>query len=38
MLQLDVAAPLLADDSKPIIVAKINADKYRNVAEKYDIR
>lgn len=35
--ELDVAAPLLADDSKPIIVAKINADKYRNVAEKYDI-
>ncbi|KAG0593333.1 hypothetical protein KC19_1G322000 [Ceratodon purpureus] len=35
--QLDQAAPLLADGEPPIVVAKINADKYRSAVEKYDI-
>lgn len=37
-VQLDQAAPLLADGEPPIVVAKINADKYRSAVEKYDIR
>jgi hypothetical protein len=37
-LQLDVAAPVLAQDSKPIILAKIDAEKHSRVASKYQIR
>lgn len=37
-MQLDRAAPMLADGEPPIVVAKINADKYRSAAAKYDIR
>ena len=37
-MQLDRAAPMLADSEPPIVVAKINAEKYRNAVEKYDIR
>lgn len=36
--QLDKAAPQLADGVPPIMVAKIDADKYRSMIEKYDIR
>lgn len=36
--QLDKAAPQLADGVPPIMVAKIDADKYRSLIEKYDIR
>ncbi|XP_024369534.1 protein disulfide isomerase-like 5-2 [Physcomitrium patens] len=35
--QLDQAAPFLADGEPSIVVAKLNADKYRTMAEKYDI-
>lgn len=35
--ELDVAAPKLAGLNKPIVVAKINADKYTRLAAKYDI-
>jgi hypothetical protein len=37
-VQLDLAAPLLADGEPPIVVGKINADMYRSAVEKYDIR
>lgn len=37
ILQLDVAAPKLAELNEPIVIAKINADKYRKLATKYDI-
>lgn len=37
-MQLDQAAPMLADGEPPIMVAKINADKYRSAVAKYDIR
>lgn len=37
ILQLDAAAPLLAQLDQPIMIAKINADKYRNLAAKYEI-
>ncbi|KAH7681026.1 protein disulfide-isomerase A1 protein [Dioscorea alata] len=35
--ELDVAAPKLAELNEPIVIAKINADKYRKLATKYDI-
>ncbi|WOL11942.1 protein disulfide isomerase-like 5-2 [Canna indica] len=35
--ELDAAAPMLAQLQKPIMIAKINADKYRKLAEKYEI-
>lgn len=35
--ELDKAAPQLADGVPPIMVAKIDADKYRSMIEKYDI-
>lgn len=38
LLQLDIAAPMLAQDSKPIVVAKIDAEKHARVASKYKIR
>lgn len=36
-LQLDKAAPILAGLKPPIVVAKINADKYKKLASKHDI-
>lgn len=36
-LQLDAAAPILAKLDHPIVVAKINADKYSKLASKYEI-
>lgn len=37
MLQLDVAAPILAELKQPIVIAKVNADKYTRLASKYDV-
>lgn len=36
-LQLDAAAPVLAGLNEPIVIAKIDADKYRRLASKYEI-
>lgn len=36
-LQLDKAAPILAGLKPPIVVAKIDADKYRKLGSKHDI-
>ncbi|GLT64550.1 hypothetical protein SLA2020_370360 [Shorea laevis] len=35
--QLDEAAPVLAELKKPIVIAKINADKFTGLATKYEI-
>lgn len=35
--ELDTAAPILAGLKEPIVLAKINADKYRRLADKYEI-
>ncbi|KAG2658996.1 protein disulfide isomerase-like 5-3 [Panicum virgatum] len=35
--QLDEAAPVLAGLSTPIIIAKVNADKYRKLGSKYGV-
>ncbi|KAK2659290.1 hypothetical protein Ddye_005823 [Dipteronia dyeriana] len=35
--QLDEAAPVLAGLKKPIVIAKVNADKYKRLANKYEI-
>ncbi|KAK9743299.1 hypothetical protein RND81_03G230400 [Saponaria officinalis] len=35
--ELDAAAPVLAQLKKPIVIAKIDADKYRRVGDKYEI-
>uniref|UniRef100_A0A0D9W530 Thioredoxin domain-containing protein n=1 Tax=Leersia perrieri TaxID=77586 RepID=A0A0D9W530_9ORYZ len=35
--ELDEAAPVLAGLSEPIIVAKVNADKYRKLGSKYGV-
>ncbi|CAH9124897.1 unnamed protein product [Cuscuta epithymum] len=35
--ELDKAAPALAELKQPIVIAKVNADKYRSLASKYDI-
>ncbi|KAE8057129.1 hypothetical protein FH972_013842 [Carpinus fangiana] len=35
--QLDEAAPILANLKKPIVIAKVNADKFTSLARKYDI-
>jgi len=37
-LQLDLAAPVLAKDSRPIVLAKIDAEKHSRVASQYKIR
>lgn len=36
-MQLDKAAPVLAGLKQPIIVAKIDADKYKRLASKHEI-
>lgn len=36
-MQLDSAAPVLAALKEPVVIAKLNADKYRKVASKYEI-
>lgn len=36
-LQLDAAAPVLAALKEPIVIAKVNADKFTRLAVKYDI-
>lgn len=36
-LQLDKAAPVLAGLKQPIVVAKVDADKYRKLASKHDV-
>ncbi|XP_071716148.1 protein disulfide-isomerase 5-2-like [Rutidosis leptorrhynchoides] len=35
--ELDKAAPMLSGLKKPVVIAKINADKYSRVASKYEI-
>ncbi|GMH00329.1 hypothetical protein Nepgr_002168 [Nepenthes gracilis] len=35
--ELDAAAPVLAGLKEPIVIAKVNADKYTRLASKYDI-
>ncbi|PKA57352.1 Protein disulfide isomerase-like 5-2 [Apostasia shenzhenica] len=35
--ELDAAAPVLAKLNQPIVIAKIDADKYRKLASKHDI-
>nr|DAD24296.1 TPA_asm: hypothetical protein HUJ06_025760 [Nelumbo nucifera] len=35
--ELDAAAPVLAGLDQPIVIAKINADKFRRLASKYEI-
>ncbi|KAF5455911.1 hypothetical protein F2P56_025439 [Juglans regia] len=35
--QLDEAAPILASLKEPIVIAKVNADKYTRLARKHDI-
>lgn len=37
VLQLDEAAPVLAGLSTPIVVAKVNADKYKKLGSKYGV-
>ncbi|GAB2251945.1 hypothetical protein Droror1_Dr00004792 [Drosera rotundifolia] len=35
--ELDAAAPVLAGLKEPIVIAKIDADKYRRISSKYEI-
>lgn len=35
--QLDAVAPVLANLNQPIVIAKIDADKYRKLASKHEI-
>ncbi|XP_061944715.1 protein disulfide-isomerase 5-2-like [Populus nigra] len=35
--ELDVAAPILAELKKPIVIAKVNADKYTRLARKHEV-
>ncbi|KAI7750924.1 hypothetical protein M8C21_003089 [Ambrosia artemisiifolia] len=35
--QLDEAAPMLSGLKKPVVIAKIDADKYSRIAKKYEI-
>ncbi|GAB4844809.1 Protein disulfide-isomerase 5-2 [Ancistrocladus abbreviatus] len=35
--ELDAAAPVLAGLKKPMVIAKVNADKYTRLASKYEI-
>ncbi|KAL9260944.1 disulfide-isomerase 5-2-like protein [Drosera capensis] len=35
--ELDAAAPVLAGLKEPVVIAKIDADKYRHVSSKYEI-
>ncbi|KAH7568192.1 hypothetical protein ACOSP7_009336 [Xanthoceras sorbifolium] len=35
--QLDEAAPVLAGLKEPVVIAKVNADKYKRLANKYEI-
>ena len=37
VLQLDLAAPALAAMKEPIVIAKVNADKFTRLASKYDV-
>lgn len=37
LMQLDLAAPALAALKEPVVIAKLNADKYRKLASKYEI-
>jgi hypothetical protein len=36
-LQLDAAAPVLANLKEPIVIAKVDADKHTRLARKYDV-
>lgn len=36
-MQLDKAAAALAELEKPIVIAKVDADKYRRIGDKYEI-
>lgn len=36
-MQLDAAAAALAELEKPIMIAKVDADKYRRLGDKYEI-
>jgi protein disulfide-isomerase A1 len=36
-LQLDEAAPILGSLKVPILIAKVNADKFTRLARKYEI-
>lgn len=35
--ELDAAAPILAELREPIVIAKVDADKYRRLGDKYEI-
>lgn len=35
--ELDAAAPVLAGLKEPIVIAKVDADKYRRIGDKYEI-
>lgn len=35
--QLEKAAPILAGLKQPIVVAKVDADKYKKLASKHDV-
>jgi protein disulfide-isomerase A1 len=37
LLQLDEAAPVLAGLATPIVVAKVNADKYKKLRSRYGV-
>ncbi|KAF8376961.1 hypothetical protein HHK36_030332 [Tetracentron sinense] len=37
LLQLDAAAPILAQLPEPIMIAKVNADKFTRLASRYEI-
>lgn len=36
-MQLDAAAPVLAALKDSIVIAKVDADKFTNLAKKYDV-
>lgn len=36
-LQLDEAARLLFQSKEPVVIAKVNADKFKQLAEKYEV-
>ena len=37
LLQLDAAAPVLAALKQRIVIAKVNAEKFSRLAEKYEV-
>ena len=37
-MQLDTAAAILAESKHPVVIAKVNADKFRHLGDKYEIK